>query len=156
MPSDLGIALISAGSALAGGLIGAALSYFVAKKAADVNASNARLSDNTVRALKLTDHRVAWIQRLRDEMAIFQSWGMTPGVDQTSKREFYEHGTRIELLMNPKDPEYALLQKLMYQLLSAEHVVDKYAVNEQYVFVCQHILKREWDIAKKEIRGDFF
>ena len=113
---------------------------------------NAARTDSTTRALKLTDHRVAWLQRLRDEMAMFQSWGMTPNLDQTNQREFYEHGTRIELLMNTQDPDFAQLQSLMYSLLSATAITDKYSVNAEYVAVCQRILKREWEVAKRELK----
>ena len=84
-------------------------------------------------------------------MAAFQSWGMTPGVEQVTQREFYEHGTRIELLMNPNDKDYSELQATMYKLLSANCLETKYSVNADFVTVCQRILKREWDIAKNEI-----
>ena len=113
---------------------------------------NAARADSTTRALKLTDHRVAWLQRLRDEMAMFQSWGMTPNLDQANQREFYEHGTRIELLMNNQDPDYEELQKLMYGLLSATQITAKFSLNAEYVVVCQRILKREWDVAKRELQ----
>lgn len=58
-------------------------------------------------------------------MAVFQSWGMTPGVDHAAQREFYEHGTRIELLMNPRDPDCRALQGLMYRLLNADGIDEK-------------------------------
>lgn len=84
-------------------------------------------------------------------MAVFQSWGMTPGVDHAAQREFYEHGTRIELLMNPRDPDCRALQGLMYRLLNADGIDEKYSVNGEYVELCQGILKREWEIAKMEL-----
>ena len=37
-------------------------------------------------------------------MSKFQSYGVTPDVAHMGKREFYECGTRIKLLMNLKDP----------------------------------------------------
>ena len=79
---------------------------------------------------------------------------MTPNLDQMQQREFYEHGTRIELLMNPQDQDYATLQALMYRLLIAESMTDKYSVNAEYVEVCQRILKREWEVAKGETLGE--
>ena len=87
-------------------------------------------------------------------MAVFQSWGMTPGLKQSDQREFYEHGTRIELLMNPGDPDYEKLQALMYQLLVAGDVNQKYSINADFVLLCQRILKREWELAKREILGE--
>ena len=98
--------------ALIGAFVGAGLTYSNAKNANAINDCNARRIDCTTRSLKLSEHRLAWIQKLRDEMAVFQSWGMTPGLKQEGQREFYEHGTRIELLMNPGDPNYEALQAL--------------------------------------------
>ena len=140
--------------ALLGVVVGAGLTYMNARNANSINERNARRTDDTTRSLKLSEHRLAWIQTLRDEMAVFQSWGMTPGINQSDMREFYEHGTRIELLMNPGDPDYATLQSLMYRLLVADDTNKKFAVNADFVLLCQGILKREWDLAKREIRGE--
>jgi hypothetical protein len=140
--------------ALLGAIVGAGLTYTNARNANAINERNAKRIDDTTRSLKLSEHRLAWIQKLRDEMAIFQSWGMTPGVKQADQREFYEHGTRIELLMNPGDPDYRILQALMYRLLEAQDLNQKYSINAEFVSLCQKILKREWELAKREIRGE--
>jgi len=140
--------------ALLGAVVGAGLTYTNARNANSINERNAKRTDDTTRSLKLSEHRLAWIQKLRDEMAVFQSWGMTPGINQIDMREFYEHGTRIELLMNPRDPDYTTLQSLMYKLLGADDTDKKYAVNDEFVSLCQGILKREWELAKREIRGE--
>ena len=84
-------------------------------------------------------------------MSKFQSYGVTPSLNHAAEREFYEHGTRIELLMNPNDPDYQVLHDCLYRLLSAETAIEKFAANPQYVAVCQSILKREWDTLKREI-----
>lgn len=131
-----------------GVLVGVGLTYSNARRSNEISERNAQRVDSTTRSIKLSEHRLMWIQKLRDEMAVFQSWGMTPGVEHASQREFYEHGTRIELLMNPRDPDYKALQGLMYRLLSADGVEEKYSVNAVYVGLCQGILKREWEIAK--------
>jgi hypothetical protein len=64
--------------ALLGVLVGVGLTYSNARKANEINDKNAQRIDSTTRSIKLSEHRVLWIQKLRDEMAIFQSWGMTP------------------------------------------------------------------------------
>jgi len=84
-------------------------------------------------------------------MAQFQSYGVTPNSNHFGTREFYEAGTRIELLMNPGDPDFAKLQDAMYAFLPASGVTDKFAANSKYVAVCQKILKREWEALKREI-----
>ncbi len=151
---DWKVALLAAGIGLIGAWGGARLAFKSQAHATQVAEQSARMADFTTRALNLAGHRVAWIQRLRDEMACFQSWGMTPNLDQMQQREFYEHGTRIELLMNPHDEDYATLQGLMYRLLIAESMTEKYSVNAEYVEVCQRILKREWEVAKGETLGE--
>jgi len=88
---------------------------------------------------------------LREAMASFQSYGVTPDLDHTGHREFYEHGTKIELLMNPKDPDYDELQGCLYSFLNANTLAEKFSANPQYVAVCQRILKREWEVLKREI-----
>ena len=66
--SDLLIgALIALGSAF----LGAMVTWRNTGRVNQTAKENARLADGTTRALKLTDHRVAWLQRLRGEMAAF-------------------------------------------------------------------------------------
>ena len=101
-------------------------------------------------ALKLAEMRQAWINNLRDAMSVFQSYAVTPNVDQANTRELYEHGTRIELMMNSNDPEYKALTDSMYKFLAATTQSEKYAANPDFVAVCQKILKSEWD----RLRGD--
>jgi hypothetical protein len=103
--------------------------------------------------LKISEMRQNWINNLRDAMASFQSYGVTPELDQNAKREFFEAGTRIELLMNPADPDYEELHNRMYVFLSAETVLDKFSANPGFVAVCQRILKREWEVLKAEVRA---
>ena len=102
-------------------------------------------------ALKVAEMRQAWINSLRDAMSKFQSYGVTPGIAHISEREFYEYGTRIELLMNPKDPDYQKLHDCLYKFLSADDVLNKFSANPDFINVCQRILKREWDTLKREI-----
>ncbi|MBI5006215.1 MAG: hypothetical protein HZB95_03720 [Nitrosomonadales bacterium] len=103
--------------------------------------------------MKIAEFRQEWINSLRDEMANFQSFGVLPNADPTTEREFYKLGTKIELLMNPQDPDYPELQAKMYEFLHVANgeVSDKYRVNPAYVQLCQQILKREWDRLKSDI-----
>lgn len=102
-------------------------------------------------ALKVAEMRQAWINNLRDAMSKFQSYGVTPDLNHSAEREFYEYGTRIELLMNPKDPDYPELQSCLYKFLSATETIEKFSANPRFVEVCQRILKREWETLKREI-----
>ena len=105
------------------------------------------------RLIKISEFRQAWINSLRDCMAEFQSHGITPGHTPGNEREFYKSGTKIELLMNPNDPDYTALQESLYKFLEASegNTIDKYRHNSEYVTICQRILKREWDRLKGEL-----
>ena len=67
------------------------------------------------RLMKISEFRQIWINSLRDSMAEFQSYGVTPGHKPGHEREFYRLGTKIELLMNPNDPDYDKLQDSLYK-----------------------------------------
>ena len=55
--------------------------------------------------------------------------------------------------MNPDDIDYRELQSCMYNFLEAEDDEGQYAANPEFVAVCQRILKREWEVTKREIRS---
>lgn len=105
--------------------------------------------------LKVAEFRQNWINSLRDEMAEFQSHGVYPGADPTKERMFYRCGTKIELLMNPNDPDFNELQSQMYGFLKATDgsTIDKYSRNAEFVSLCQRILKREWDRLKSDLHS---
>lgn len=105
--------------------------------------------------LKIAEFRQEWINTLRDEMAEFQSYGILPGSDPGKERDFYRLGTKIELLMNPHDPDYLELQEHMYNFLSVADgdTIIKYRQNAGFVALCQKILKREWDRLKSDIEN---
>ena len=86
-------------------------------------------------------------------MAEFQSHGVTPNHRPGNEREFYRLGTKIELLMNPNDPDYSELQSSLYKFLQSSkgNTVDKFGNNPEYIVICQQILKREWDRLKEEL-----
>ncbi|MCA0948491.1 hypothetical protein LCM08_26475 [Salipiger pacificus] len=105
--------------------------------------------------LKISEFRQNWINELRDSMSDFQSHGILPGNDPTTDREFYRLGTKIELLMNPNDPDYKELSDLMYRFLMASdgEAIDKYGNNAEFIDVCQRILKREWERLKSDLES---
>ena len=106
--------------------------------------------------LKISEFRQQWINDLRDAMSEFQSYGILPGSDPRMNRDFYRMGTRIELLMNPNDPDYPALVDLMYNFLEAADgdTIDKYRQNQDFVNLCQSILKREWERLKFDLQDD--
>lgn len=105
--------------------------------------------------LKISEFRQNWINELRDTMSDFQSHGVLPGNDPTKDREFYRLGTKIELLMNPEDPDYQDLSRMMYRFLIDSESEDsaKYGNNAEFVEICQKILKREWERLKADLEN---
>jgi len=63
---------------------------------------------------KIADFRQAWINDLRNSMAEFQSFCITPGFDSGKEREAYRLGTKIQLLMNRNDPDYKELYEFVF------------------------------------------
>jgi hypothetical protein len=102
--------------------------------------------------VKIAEMRADRINKLRDAMVNFHSYGVTPNIDHKNTREFYEYGTRIELLMNSEDKNYKKLNKCQYKFLNAKSKKDKYSANRQYVKVCQAILKADWDALERDVK----
>lgn len=102
---------------------------------------------------KLAEFRQAWINSIRDAMSEFQSYAITPSLEHVKQREFYQYGTKIELLLNPDDPQYSNLQRCMYRFLQAQSVDEKWSVNAEYVSICQKIIKAEWQVTKKILQN---
>ncbi len=100
-------------------------------------------------AVKMSELRQLWINDLRDAMAGFHSVAILPG--SLDKREFFRLGTKIELLMNRKDPRYSELNECMYEFLAAESREEKWSCNAPFVTICQDILKTEWGLLKTEL-----
>lgn len=78
-------------------------------------------------SLKISDMRQSWINTLRDEMAEFQSYSSLKNTSDAEKRNWYRAGTKIELLMNPSDPEFGNLREAMYKFLKD---LDEEEMNE--------------------------
>ena len=114
---------------------------------------NAKRQIRSAHALKVSEMRQDWIHRLREAMATFQSYGVTPQLKHDKQREFYEAGTLIELFMNPNDADYPELSDRLYEFLAASDDLEKFSANREFVQVCQQILKREWDVLKQELKG---
>jgi vacuolar-type H+-ATPase subunit E/Vma4 len=124
-----------------------------AERGHQITMQNAKLQARLTANIRLAEMRQAWINSLRDDMASFQSYGVTPSLEQAKQQEFYRLGTRIELFMNPEDRDYDRLQDGLYAFLTAKTIEEKYGANAGFVAVCQRILKREWNVLRDEIRS---
>jgi len=143
--------IISVAVPILSAIVAAVASWYATRKT--LRANKHRMNFEGV--MKIAEFRQAWINNLRDEMAEFQSYGIHPETSPAQERIFYKLGTKIELLMNPKDSDYATLQCQMYNFLSASDgdTKTKYSQNAEFVKTCQGILKREWDSLKEDIQN---
>lgn len=129
---------------------------FVTTYISNHSASNRDLANRRIAAeLKIAEFRQAWINSLREALSEFHSYGTIPGGNPKLEREFYRLGTKIELLMNPNDPDYGALQECLYRYLDAsdKEDIEKYRLNTTLIDLSQGILKREWDRLKRELRS---
>ncbi len=119
-----------------------------------IQSRNTKRQLRSAHSLKMAEMRQDWINTLRAAMAEFQSYGVTPNLDQLSQRQFFEAGTRVELLMNPEDPLFAELQTRMSAFLTAHTEMEKHAANAPYVAACQKILKNEWQLVSRQLNAN--
>ena len=109
---------------------------------------NTKRQLRSAHTLKIAEMRQAWINDLRNTMALFHSYGTSPDIDHRNRREFYETGTKIELMMNPLDEDYEPLIEAVNRYLDAATQDERFEINDIYVEICQRILKREWAVLK--------
>lgn len=150
----MNLELVAKFAPVVGGLcvvLAAVIAGFIALYGHWVAQKNAERLIRVQAKAKLAEMRQTWVNELRDSMATFHSYAMTPELDHANQREFYEHGTRVELFMNPGDPDFPALQNCMYEALSARSHSEKWSGNAAYVEVCQRIIKREWNVLRDEL-----
>jgi hypothetical protein len=116
-----------------------------------VSYQNTKRQLRSAHILKIAEMRQAWLNDLRNTMALCHSYGISPEIDPHTKREFYETGTKIELMMNPLDVDFEVLRKAIYKFQDASTQDERFAVDEEYVAICQRILKREWTALQREV-----
>ena len=142
--------LTTIGTAVLSGLIAFGTAWFSVRKT--LKSEKERRLHETV--IKIADMRHLWLSELRDTLAEFQSIGVHPGTISAENPDFYRLGTKIELLMNPNDPDYKSLQDMLYQFLQFDDDIEKkFKPNSKFIEISQGILKREWERLKNELRS---
>ena len=162
-PILLVVALIGAMAALSGHFVlrsNAKLQAIIGEKTARL--ANEQSRDNAILAaslssnVKLAEMRQAWINELRTEMINFFALCNARRIDEntTKLNDVHRSGTRIELSMNPADVDYETLRAAMFGLYNKVPVGrTSEEMDDEYLVVCQRILKREWDRLQADIKG---
>lgn len=103
--------------------------------------------------LKLSEYRQVWINNLRDAIAEFGA--KTSGLKSWDERgeDIVGLTFKIEMMMNPEDPDYAALRKALKYRADAvgkNGAVHLDEAHDNLMEVGQRVLKREW----KRVRSD--
>ena len=124
-----------------------------AELAAKISRDNAVLSVSLESAKQLASNRQIWINSLRDDLASYFSLTLETDHKKIDYQKIYEVGARIELRMNPADPDYQELRTAMHECTEIDDLTKIENGRELYIRVSQRILKREWDVLKSELRA---
>jgi hypothetical protein len=138
-------ALIAASAALGAGFF----AFVAALIGAAVARRNAVLSAQIAQRTKRAEFRQAWINQLRDSIAKAH----VAFISSKPSREGTESAIRMLLMVNRKDPDFERLRKTVQKLSNKanEKPEDIDKAQADFIIVSQDILKREWEVVKREI-----
>ena len=148
MSEPIQIALIASIAAL----LGAALTFLATSRRDSLDAR-----------LEIARFREKWIQELRAEMIDFAELASLAkhkrpdgNFDRLEGTKILKKSHKIRLMMNPNDPDYERLSLALSGKIGVLTKDELKAIpDDEYDFgftsACQSILKREWDVVKKEI-----
>lgn len=139
-------AFIAACLALVGAVFGGLVSW-----------RNGWLTTRTTQQIKHADYRQAWIDKLREELARFTRLAAendgTPAKDGALKESL----SVIVLRMDKDDPDYDELTTLMGKVADESAKANNFAATNaaiaDFLDVSQRILKREWEVTKREMHA---
>jgi len=148
-------AFIAACLALVGALFGGLVAW-----------RNGWLTTRTTQQIKHADYRQAWIDKLREEMARFTRLAAENDGTVACDAKVKESISTIVLRMDKDDPEYGELTRLMgvvsdKSFASRNEDANKAkeardAANDaiaDFLLVSQRILKREWEVTKRDMHA---
>jgi hypothetical protein len=105
--------------------------------------NNVRRQIKSAHTLRLFEMRKFRLEQLTQHMAKFQSYGVTPDLEHSIQREWYESGTLVELMVDPESPKILELENAMYEFLNADTNEKKFKSNAIYISVCRSIINSE-------------
>jgi|HubBroStandDraft_6_1064221.scaffolds.fasta_scaffold23382_5 hypothetical protein len=112
---------------------------------------NAQRQNDLAARMKLADFRQAWINELRNCLSESQSRGITSNLDRREMQELRRIATKIRLLMNKQDTNYAKLDILIAALVGDADQGNKLQIGQEMTPLCQDILKAEWEVLKRDL-----
>ena len=142
-------------------MVGQWVSRKNAKLAAEIARENARLTANLEVAQTLSQSRQEWINILREDMAQFVGLAVARSRilavgSQLETEDFAKIvalGARIRMRMNRQDADYDKLLEIMKGCTTAKDASEIGKASNEFVVVSQNILKREWEVLKRELQS---
>jgi transcriptional regulator of heat shock response len=122
-----------------------------AELSARISSDNARRTTLLEASKQLAENRQEWINQLRNDMAEYFALTLEDDPKKKDSQLIYKVGMRIELRMNPADRDYEILRTAMHGCMETVDIEVITEEREKYIRVCQKILKREWEVLKKEL-----
>lgn len=128
---------------------------------------NGWLQTRTTQQIKHADYRQAWIDKLREEMARFTRLAAENDGKDVADGKVKESMSTIVLRMDKDDPEYGELTRLMGVVadksFASKNTEDTEAAKAarsdandgiaEFLLVSQRILKREWEVTKRDMHA---
>jgi hypothetical protein len=139
--------IITASAAITAAIFATVTGYFNGR----IAKQNAVLQARIAQRVKRADFRQLWINNLRSSFIDFSDSLFWKGPPQDVERQLTKSLMQITLLMNKDDKDFEKLRQSMSKAMSDS--VNKNSDGEHFKFVqlCQSILKREWEVTKKEL-----
>ena len=142
-------------------LIAAIVSLVGALIAAIVARRNGFVQARTTQQLKHAEFRQAWINQLREEMALFQLRAAQNDETHSKKAEITQSMAAISMRMDREDQDYDRLVGLMKSIIlrsgfiptDTDGIHSDARDNADFIMICQDILKREWEVTKDEMHA---
>lgn len=119
-------------------------------------------------AMRLTDHRIRWMEDLGHEVANYLGavarLAMRGAAAPEAVQEYARSATRVQILLNHQDEEYAEVMALMAEIDALLHdareggdapVDDRLAaLDDAFVAVADRVIQREWDRTRAHLAED--
>lgn len=157
-----GIPVVALFASIFGALLGVSITYLTMQRNMRKDVS-----------LKLAEHRINWMNSLRDSFCTFHScagrliyFPQDTSNKATTYERYLDFGTRVQMSMNLRDPQYPdlincmleydslLNETLRTNLPNKKNEARFDDIDERFIVIANQILKREWSRTKSNLYAD--
>ena len=156
------LSAISAFAAAAAALVAATvagLQFYVGRKQAEaalLSAKAAMTSAQNTGRHTVAEFRQHWIDNVRDTLceyhAILMAMDDGTPVSSEDNRQLSALGTKLELLLNPEEPDSLALLRLTEEIQESATLAEREAKDPEMVKLAHKVLKTEWVRIKTELQ----